>query len=250
MYIDLQNNYICQCHHSIHQGIINKFNPNHDTNSLQFTKQLDISDRIKNHDLPMGFPDQFTGIWSYMTHYGSDQTLTSPTISLQSIPETPTIITINCTNNSNLKKLYNHDHEIIQYQPKLSRIVSHHSITKLKQGIWMGLYGIHGIEWIHSYHCPLQNMYIFTKLTGDLNVPRGTISFTFPPHSPTTSTYPELASATVYTGQGTIAMEGYQSPRHIPCQIFVMSESSLFVHWFGLDDSQDTWINEFKFYST
>jgi hypothetical protein len=90
-----------------------------------------------------------------------------------------------------------------------------------KAGIYIGSYGGHGKEFILIHY--LQDCFIATKITGDVNVPRGEVSFQsdlqqvqflYPNINIVNST--EFPTGRVYDGFGTIAMPGFMDTQQIP----------------------------------
>jgi hypothetical protein len=90
-----------------------------------------------------------------------------------------------------------------------------------KPGIYTGSYGGHGKEFLLIHY--LQDCFIATKITGDVNVPRGEVSFQsnlqqarflYPNIDIVNST--EFPNGRVYDGFGTIAMPGYLDTQQIP----------------------------------
>ncbi|KAI8924256.1 hypothetical protein BC831DRAFT_466432 [Entophlyctis helioformis] len=119
--------------------------------------------------------------------------------------------------------------------------------------LWVGSYGGHGCEVILlryvQRHGRLE-LWAY-KVTGDINVPRGEITFrAFLGNGVPSATVGSgdgawrlrdavhefgaagrAGGAVAYPGQGTIAMRGYQSPARIRCDVIFVSETELQVYW-------------------
>lgn len=89
------------------------------------------------------------------------------------------------------------------------------------EGVWFGAYASHGTEVLYVYYDESERTVRAMKITGDLNVPRGVVTWQFSvddrvspddlPHEPTqaSAVFGPLESARIYRGIGTISGTGY-----------------------------------------
>ncbi|KAJ3322117.1 hypothetical protein HDV06_003568 [Boothiomyces sp. JEL0866] len=240
---------------------------------------ISITERIKAQSFPLGPPNAVTGLWSFpTTYFGSERTLFGSNPNLEPTNTNP-IYTINCDKKCYQKRIRGvgniHSNpqisEVTEYTTKLSKIaiqktsVIVDNIKMPKTGVWMGAYGSHGNElMLISYSLDNEKKLVVTKITGDVNVPRGEISFTadlsnwkytLGTTSHNINNSREFKDGIVFDGRGTVAMEGYQSATKIPCDgnlalivVIVLSETQFSVYWYGLEESGDGWISTFTFF--
>ncbi|KAJ3257984.1 hypothetical protein HK103_004118 [Boothiomyces macroporosus] len=119
-------------------------------------------------------------------------------------------------------------------------------------------YGSHGNElMLLSYSLETEKKLRVTKITGDVNVPRGEISFTADLNNwkytlgntlHNINNSAEFKNGIVFDGKGTVAMEGYQSATKIPCDVIVVSDTQFSVYWYGLEEMGDGWISSFTYF--
>lgn len=134
-------------------------------------------------------------------------------------------------------------------------------------GFYGFMLGSHGNEYVLIHYTTTG--LVGTKITGDVNVPRGEQSISCslinpkPYLGPTRNTEldirksSEFPGAVVYEGYGTVAMEGYQNPMNIACDgifltyvVIVCSEEVMCIYWHGLDDMHGMgWISKFIYCS-
>ena len=84
------------------------------------------------------------------------------------------------------------------------------------------------------------------KITGDVNIPRGELSFwafmgdgqgkqTFGPADMySTIASSEFKSASVFSGKGRVALMGYRNPQTIDCDVLILSPTLIAVYWHSI----------------
>jgi hypothetical protein len=89
-----------------------------------------------------------------------------------------------------------------------------------RSGIWIGAYGGHGSEFVMIHYS--ENRLLATKITGDVNVPRGAISFSSDMEQKFTignTINPQLSDefrdCAIYYASGTIAQPAFLFPQSI-----------------------------------
>ena len=114
--------------------------------------------------------------------------------------------------------------------------------------LWFANYGSHGVELLAMRYSAASNGLVLTahKVTGDINVPRGQISFRAfigdGRHKETVGTgrnvfhldsEPSIFGndAQAFEGEGQISLPDYRSPQFIPVDVIIISERKLFVYW-------------------
>ncbi|KAI9007404.1 hypothetical protein BC832DRAFT_539538 [Gaertneriomyces semiglobifer] len=105
-----------------------------------------------------------------------------------------------------------------------------------KEGLWVGTYGGHGVEFLLARYDAMGALLQFYKLTGDVNVPRGEVSLQVllleeleESIAPWVVSSPGMA--TMYAGFGTVATVGYRHPTKIDSQVIFISEREVAVYW-------------------
>lgn len=156
----------------------------------------------------------------------------------------------------------------IQYNPKYSKILPQVNMKEypVRVGIWLGNYGAHGNEWVNI---SIED-YILecTKITGDVNVPRGQVSFVADlsvlPKSGIGHTLldvkdsSELKNAVIYGARATIAKQGFEEQTEVDCDgkllidiVIILSREHFLVYWYGLSDEEGSleWMSRFQYYN-
>ncbi|KAJ3311306.1 hypothetical protein HDV04_004114 [Boothiomyces sp. JEL0838] len=256
-------------HKGAHEIVIEQpMIPENDLPGLLST--ISITERIKSQSFPLGPPNAVTGLWGFpISNFGSDATLSGSNSNLESHTSNQIYI-FNCDKKCYQKRIRGVGApnqltaEITEYITKVSKINiprAYPMVDNLrmpKTGVWMGAYGSHGNElMLLSYSLETEKKLRVTKITGDVNVPRGEISFTADLnnwkytlgntlHSINNSA--EFKNGIVFDGKGTVAMEGYQSATKIPCDVIVVSDTQFSVYWYGLEEMGDGWISSFTYF--
>ncbi|KAJ3275751.1 F-box only protein 31 [Terramyces sp. JEL0728] len=241
---------------------------------------ISITERIKSQSFPLGPPNAISGLWSFpVNSIGSEQTLFGSSFNIDQ-NTAPSIYIIECEKKCHHKRIrgvgFSNDahqiSEVTEYIPKLSKIalpntnITVDNVKMPKPGVWMGAYGSHGNELLFVSYAVENDMrkLIVTKITGDVNVPRGEVSFsatlnnskyTLGNTSHNINNSSEFKNGIVFDGVGTVAMEGYQSPTKIPCDgipnlniVIVVSDTQFSVYWYGLEQSGDGWVSSFTYF--
>jgi len=183
------------------------------------------------------------------------------------------IFTVNCAIHSRLPIVAIRESGDIAratYQTRWSRIKlpAPDSARPFKEGIWLGTYGSHGLEYLLGRISTVGDdegprMLEFTKITGDSNVPRGQVSLYFyltplPPgsarrlaHSGNTvdlsrslefggsfSDEADEFEPLVYKGRATVAMTAFSSPSAIEATIVLLNAegTDVAVLWHDLEN--------------
>jgi hypothetical protein len=194
-----------------------------------------LAERLGERSFPTGLPDPNTGLWGFPSSaYTSDETLQDLRESRSQRISTnkSCIIAISCSQrcHCNRVRIPSPTQLSIDYTTKLSKLEFRASSSRQsllpRPGLWMAPYGSHGNEFISLSYC--NNQLCITKITGDLNVPRGEASILMKlddikeaqylgsEDSPTLLASQQLLRGVIYNGKGTIAMEGFRNPRTIP----------------------------------
>ncbi|KAJ3120692.1 hypothetical protein HK098_004412 [Nowakowskiella sp. JEL0407] len=215
-------------------------------------------------------PSQQTGLWpfpqgsplpfAYMVASRSSSS-SSPTSFGQS-PDS-TLLSLSCTNDCytyNFSRLFslqarralpsnlqNNNFSQIWSKIKFSDAAPSDVPIAPREGIWTGSYSTHGLEiLLFQYTTNEENQCCLEahKITGDLNVPRGELSwktqFTNPRRTisseagqfhVTDTTEFNDDKIMIYDGIGKIAMAGYQGVTETPAEVIIVSEEEVYVHW-------------------
>ncbi|CAI2184705.1 18152_t:CDS:2 [Funneliformis geosporum] len=103
-------------------------------------------------------------------------------------------------------------------------------------GIWIGDYGAHGIEFILFRED--DSGYLFaTKITGDINVPRGEISWRCNLKDQVRICDElEWNGKVSYRAKTKVAYEGFRNPDEIDSEVIIVSYDKLVVYWYDLSE--------------
>lgn len=101
-------------------------------------------------------------------------------------------------------------------------------------GLWIGDYSSHGVEWILFKHMLEDNILEAWKLTGDANVPRWQL--TWRAHMTkrsrvTTVAEVEWPHCDVYPAEAQVALHGFERPSFIAAEFIAVSADRAAVHW-------------------
>ncbi|KAH9935778.1 uncharacterized protein B0H18DRAFT_977256 [Fomitopsis serialis] len=114
------------------------------------------------------------------------------------------------------------------------------------EGLWLGVFGPYGTEVLHlTWHQEEEELRAI-KLTGDANVPRGTLSWTLHASSNASPPIPTSAEWTselpggclVYTGTGTISERGFPYGITVPLSIAILNADDIHIFWDQMNDTR------------
>ncbi|KAJ3354954.1 hypothetical protein HDU91_005715 [Kappamyces sp. JEL0680] len=244
---------------------------------------IDLTSRLGPKSFPTGLPDPQTGLWAFPTFSStSDNTLhqiresrSLRTCSVLSLPAPlqPSIFSVDCLQKCHCNRIRTPERAGSPARPTLDYTTKFSAIrfarprpragcTFPRPGVWMANYGDHGNEFLAvSYTLASGHPeMVVTKVTGDMNVPRGEQSIACALDEWSTrlgynASIPidkseEFAGCRAYKGRGTIALEGYLNASTVPIDVIVKSETEFFVYWYGLFDDVDGqtgWINKYVY---
>ncbi|KAK9719439.1 hypothetical protein K7432_004775 [Basidiobolus ranarum] len=103
------------------------------------------------------------------------------------------------------------------------------------QGLWIGTYGPHGCEMLLFKYDVSESLLMASKITGDVNVPRGEITFVANLEdelSEPSSTF--FSEKQVFSGQGQVASTGFLNCRMINVEFIWISNNEVAVYWCDL----------------
>ncbi|CAG8491690.1 3359_t:CDS:2 [Funneliformis mosseae] len=104
-------------------------------------------------------------------------------------------------------------------------------------GIWVGDYGSHGIEFILFREDDISGYLIATKITGDINVPRGEISWRCNLKDQVRiCDEKEWNGKVSYRAKTKVAFEGFRNPDEIDSEVIVITYDKLVVYWYDLSE--------------
>lgn len=190
---------------------------------------LDMSERIRANSFPLGHPCSMTGLWPYPSpNFASDETLYRRSINNESTWE-QRVFSISCASNCHQKRIRSlvinaqgiPAPQSLTYTPLFSSIQIPPTSSELAidvQSFWVGTYGTHGSEIVQFRFADdpsgisIRPCIICNKITGDVNVPRGEMTFWLYIDIPRSSDgfdfaqSDEFRGCSVYKGKGRVAM--------------------------------------------
>ncbi|KAI8905160.1 hypothetical protein EDD86DRAFT_212346 [Gorgonomyces haynaldii] len=222
---------------------------------------IEVSERIQSNRFPLGQPSRTTGLWPYPSpHSISEETLSSSPRQSTLITDERRVVRLQCAHNCHCQRvrsvMMNSEgiavpHTLL-YTPAISKILlspsPHDQLDIALDSIWLGAYGSHGTEFIYltvgsePFEADNRPCLIAYKLTGDVNVPRGEITFYCPIDvksqyiGSSERRYPlkdstEFKNMFAFAGHGRVAMMGFRDPTLVNCDVIVKSRTEIFIFW-------------------
>ncbi|GBE81676.1 hypothetical protein SCP_0400470 [Sparassis crispa] len=117
-------------------------------------------------------------------------------------------------------------------------------------GLWFGTYGPHGTECVYVHWDDIERSLSAWKITGDENVPRGALTWTFAMGRPyrvpalqrevCVQSFGDLEKCRVYSGTGTISARGYMPYQQVPCFLLlgIVGPDELRIFWMESEDEE------------
>ncbi|GBB97063.1 hypothetical protein RclHR1_29030002 [Rhizophagus clarus] len=119
---------------------------------------------------------------------------------------------------------------------KIWTLKNNQTENKSFDGIWVGNYGNHGIEFLLLKY-EISDYLTATKITGDINVPRGEISWRCNLKDQVRiCDEKEWNGKISYRAKAKVAYTGFRNPKEIDSEVIVVSNDKLVVYWYDLGE--------------